>query len=100
MFNEIFELSRNVKNTKPLFVRNSKIMEELGEFSEALMHKEGYLPHKVMKEELVGEAADVIICVLDTYSKAYSELSVQELSCLLQKHLELKLAKWERIIKT
>ena len=46
-------------------------MEEVGEFSEALMHKMGFLPHKTMKEPLVGEAADVIITVLDTLSAAY-----------------------------
>ena len=98
MFNEIFELSRSKYNNKPLFVRNSKIMEELGEFSEALMHQEGYLPHKTMKEELAGEAADVIICVLDTFAAANPGLTVFEVSALLQKHLELKTAKWERVL--
>jgi NTP pyrophosphatase (non-canonical NTP hydrolase) len=98
MFNEIFELSRSAHNTKPLFVRNSKIMEELGEFSEALMHKEGHLPHKTMKEPLAGEAADVIICVLDTFAAANPELSISEVSSLLQRHLEKKTLKWSKML--
>lgn len=98
MFSNIFKLSR--RSVFPLFVRNSKIMEELGEFSEALMHKAGFLPHKTMKEPLEGEAADVIICVLDTLAEAYPELSINEVSSLLQYHLELKSAKWEKLLES
>jgi NTP pyrophosphatase (non-canonical NTP hydrolase) len=73
-------------------------MEELGEFSEALMHKEGHLPHKTMKEPLAGEAADVIICVLDTFAAANPELSISEVSSLLQRHLEKKTLKWSKML--
>jgi NTP pyrophosphatase (non-canonical NTP hydrolase) len=97
MFLEIFKLSR--QNNKPLFVRSTKIVEELGEFSEALMHKAGFLPHKTMKEPIEGEAADVIITVLDTLAAAYPELTEQQVSSLLQTQLELKTHKWENLIK-
>lgn len=98
MFNKIFTLSRSKLNTFPLFVRNSKITEELGEFSEALLHKMGYLGHKTMKEPLEGEAADVIICVLDTLACAYPELSEDELVAMVNSQLALKCTKWARVM--
>jgi NTP pyrophosphatase (non-canonical NTP hydrolase) len=98
MFSKIFKLSRSKLNTFPLFVRNSKITEELGEFSEALLHKMGYLGHKVMKEPLEGEAADVILCVLDTLACAYPELSEDQLVVMVNAQLALKCAKWERVM--
>lgn len=98
MFSKIFELSRSTLNTFPLFVRSNKITEELGEFAEALAHKMGFLPHKTMKEPLEGEAADIIICVLDTLACAYPELSQQELIDMIDLQLTLKCTKWERIM--
>lgn len=97
-FQRLVTLGRSEFNTLPLFVRNSKIMEELGEFSEALMHKMGFLPHKIMKEPLVGEAADVILCIVDTLSCAYPELSDEEVVALLQEHLLKKSYKWEKVM--
>lgn len=99
MIKKLINISRKPTNIFPLFVRNSKIMEELGEFSEALMHKMGFLPHKTMKEPLVGEAADVIICVMDTLSAAYPELSEEELADLLMEHLNKKSEKWIAVMQ-
>ncbi len=99
MIRSLIGISRDTYNTFPLFVRNSKIMEELGEFSEALMHKLGYLPHKTMKEPLMGEAADVIICVLDTLSAAYPELTEDELYNELQEQFVKKSEKWKTVMK-
>ena len=98
MFSTIFELSRSKLNTFPLFVRSNKITEELGEFAEALAHKMGFLPHKTMKEPLEGEAADIIICVLDTLACAYPELTQPELDDMIKLQLNLKCSKWERIM--
>lgn len=90
----IFALSKNSLNTLPIFVRNSKIMEEVGEFSEALMSQQGYLPHKTMKEPLEGEAADVIICVLDTLAAAHPEKTAEELVTLMSDQIAVKCEKW------
>lgn len=94
----VFALSKNKLNTLPLFVRNSKIMEEVGEFSEAVMFQQGYLPHKNMKEPLEGEAADVIICVLDTLAAAYPDKTVDELVVMLSDQLSVKCEKWVSVM--
>lgn len=99
MFSKLVTLSRSKYNTLPLLARNSKIMEELGEFSEALLHKLGFLPHKVLKEPLLGEAADVIICVVDTLAEAYPELTEEEVITQLHEHLQKKSVKWERVMR-
>ncbi len=99
MFQRIFKLSRSTYNTLPVLARNSKIMEELGEFSEALLHKLGFLPHKTMKESIFGEAADVLICTLDTLADACPELTEEQLEEALIAELSKKSDKWERIMK-
>lgn len=99
MFLDLIKLSRSKYNTRPLFVRNSKIMEEVGEFSEALMFKEGFLPHKQMKEQLEGEAADVIICIVDTLVGAYPDNTDDEINDMLVSQLKLKSEKWDRVMQ-
>jgi len=96
---KIFGLSRSDQNTLPVLARNAKLMEEVGEFSQALMFAQGYLPHKTVDEPLVGETADVILCVLDTYAAAHPELSPEELAVNLVAQLEKKMAKWDRVMR-
>ena len=74
-------------------------MEELGEFSEALLHKLGHLPHKTMKEPIEGEAADIMICVIDTLAGAYPEMSAEGLTDMLLSQLDLKSEKWIRVME-
>lgn len=95
----IFTLSRSELNNYPLFVRSTKLTEELGEFSEALLHKMGYLPHKSMKEPIEGEAADVILCLLDTLSCAYPEKSSSELMAMLDAEIHRKCDKWQKTMQ-
>lgn len=95
MINSLFAISRATENDVfPVLARNTKMMEEVGEFSEALLHKLGYLPHKTMKEPLEGEAADIIICVIDTMAAAYPDLSSEELNDMLIEQLVKKSRKW------
>jgi len=94
IFHAIFNNSRSEKNRLPLFVRNSKLMEEVGEFSEALIHKAGFKQYKELKEPLEGEAADVIICILNTLICAYPELNEKELYALVNSHVEKKCKAW------
>lgn len=100
MIKKLFKISQNPTNTFPVLARNAKTMEELGEFSEALLHKLGHLPHKVMKEPIEGEAADVIICVIDALAGAYPELSADELSDMLKAQLKKKSQKWVSVMAT
>lgn len=86
------------ENSSHVLVRHAKMVEECGEFAEALLIKQGYLTHKVAKEPMMGELADVIICALDTAREAYNYLSDQQFKDELQKQLDLKAKKWEDVI--
>jgi NTP pyrophosphatase (non-canonical NTP hydrolase) len=97
-YESLFDISCNPKNTFPVLARNAKTMEELGEFSEALLHKLGHLPHKTMKEPIEGEAADVILCIIDTLAGAYPELKAYELALILEIQLRKKSQKWEKVM--
>ena len=95
----IFEISRNPLNSRrTVNVRGMKTMEELGEFSEAILSEQGELPHKMMKEPVAGEAADVIMCVLDTLAGVYPDKSIDELLDMINSQFEIKCAKWKRIM--
>lgn len=98
MFKNLFTIAGSAINNWPALVRNAKIMEEVGEFSEALLHKLGHLPHKTMKEPIEGEAADVILCVLDTLSAAYPDLTPDQLTDMLELQLAKKAIKWQMIM--
>ena len=86
-------------DSKPLSVIALKLMEEVGEFAECLNFELGYLQHKVMKEPLIGEAADIIQVVLAILGKHYIEKSSAEIIELLQEHLIKKTDKWESIVQ-
>ena len=85
-------------NQVPPLVRHAKMVEESGEFAEALLHKLGHLPHKTMKEPIEGEVADIIICALDTLRSVYMDMSREEFENMLQNQLDLKSKKWESIL--
>ncbi len=99
MFSTLFEIAKSNVNTWPPLVRNAKLMEEVGEFSEALLHKLGHLPHKTMKEPIEGEAADIILCVIDTLAGVYPELSAEELRTMLETQLTKKSQKWVTVME-
>jgi NTP pyrophosphatase (non-canonical NTP hydrolase) len=99
MFNRLFAISKRPQNnTFPVLARNSKVMEEVGEFSEALLHKLGFLPHKKLKEPIEGEAADVIMTIIDTLAGAYPELSAGELTEMLSAQIDKKSKKWVTVM--
>jgi NTP pyrophosphatase (non-canonical NTP hydrolase) len=75
-----------------------KHVEECGELAEAVNHVQGRLPHKTMKEPLVGEVADNIICAVAVLQKAYPNTSFDDLELLLLEHLDKKSDKWDRVI--
>lgn len=93
---KIVKLS-DLNQVSPL-VRHAKMVEESGEFAEALLHKLGHLPHKIMKEPIEGELADVIICALDTLRSVYKDMPREEFENMLQQQLDLKSKKWETIL--
>ena len=92
----ILALSR--ENKAELLFRHAKMVEECGEFAEAMLVEGGWLKHKTLKEPAIGEVADVMICLLDTARKLYKHMSDQEFKDELQRQLDMKADKWERII--
>lgn len=84
---------------KPVANMMLKLMEETGELAEAVNHAEGYLPHKTMKEEPMGEIADVVQNAIAIAAKLYPELSAEELMVRLVIVLSEKNSKWEQITR-
>lgn len=74
----------------------SKSIEELGEFSEASMIKQGKIRNKTMEhmEAPFDEASDVIICLVDALARLYPEKASSEIYCILMYWLNKKCSKW------
>lgn len=96
IINEALNISRADK--KPTLFKITKLQEEGGELAEAVLYNEGFLPHKTMKEPLVGEVADVMLVALDVLCASYPHLTNEELIKLLSEQLMLKSAKWKKIV--
>jgi len=84
-------------STFPLANMQIKVGEECGELAEAVNHHEGFSRHKVMKEPLAGEVADVINTVIGVLVRAYPEHTDDQLADFLESQLILKTRKWESI---
>ena len=97
LFERLYLCSRRSHND--LLYRQVKLSEETGELAEAVLHVEGFSPHKKMKEPIEGEVADVVICALDILMEAYPEDSVEESKERLFKALDLKSLKWVKIVE-
>jgi phosphoribosyl-ATP pyrophosphohydrolase len=89
-------LSKLNGESAPVLARYAKLGEEFGELGEALLHQLGYLPHKTMKEPLIGEVADVMICSLYVLA-ATSNKKPEELLIELEEQMQLKMLKWINI---
>jgi NTP pyrophosphatase (non-canonical NTP hydrolase) len=73
-----------------------KLMEEVGEFAEAINFAIGNLPHKKLKESPFGEAADVIQCTVVLLTKAYPQMTTERIIEELAKQLAIKDDKYEK----
>lgn len=71
-----------------------KLMEEVGELAEAANYKLGNLPHKQMKESVLGEVSDVIQNAIALGVKVCPELSPEEFLAQLKSELNRKNHKW------
>lgn len=72
--------------------------EEFGEFAETILFHCGHLPHKILKEAPIGEAADVVQSVICILGVLYPEKSAQEIFVDLVQHLAKKTDKWESVM--
>ena len=70
--------------------------QELGEFSEQVMISAGKIPHKEAEYNGIAyEAADVIICVIDAYTKQHPDESPAALLQKLSAAIDKKSEKWK-----
>lgn len=77
----------------PILASLAKLTEEVGETSEATLVELGFM-RKDLKEGITGEAADVIICLLDILARVRSYQSPEELLTELDAELHRKSLKW------
>lgn len=75
-----------------------KIMEEVGEFAQAILKETGYLPHKTLKEDVICEAADIIITVLTALGNHYIDTTPYIIVKTLLDQIQLKQEKYEHIV--
>ena len=96
---QIAQACRDVDNDWSAAEAMVKLNEETGELAEAVLVTGGRNQHKTLKEPLVGEVADVIICAVHVMSKAYPSVSARGLSLMLEDAIATKQAKWIARVK-
>jgi len=86
--------------TMPAGALALKLSEEVGEFSEIMLHELGYLRHKdkEWKDTPIEEAADIINILIGTLAMHYPDKSAGQLSDDLYAAVKKKGAKYARII--
>lgn len=81
----------------PTSAKGLKACEEMGELATAALYEQGYLQHKRVNESSFGEAADVVICVLDLLQALHPNLSHKQVVLELAHSLDTKFQKWKLV---
>ena len=81
----------------PTSAKGLKACEEMGELATAALYEQGYLQHKRVDESSFGEAADVIICMLDLLQALHPDLSDEQVLYFLTIRLHSKFQKWKLV---
>ena len=95
----LFWMTRNFE-TMPPAALTIKLQEEVGEFSEVMLHEMGYLRHKdkEWKDTPVEEAADIINVIIGILVTHYPEKTPGEISNELYTAVKKKGKKYARLI--
>ena len=91
LISKTFEYSDQIKNGRNSFRVLAKCVEELGELSVEVQIKEGTSYKQAGKDGVVGEAIDLITCLLDIIHINYPELTEADLLAIAIPKLE----KWK-----
>ena len=75
----LFDLTLQHETAEP-WALALKLGEELGEFQQAVLKDEGYLRHKELKEDMWGEAADIVCVLIGYFARRYPECTGQQLT--------------------
>lgn len=102
LFNKIIETGNKKQRKTACFVL-AKLLEEAGEFAQASLAKNGDINPKKLKhpEQVFEEAADTIICVLDTIGRIYKheitagKLTEDKITKKIAKWIPIKMKKWK-----
>lgn len=86
--------------TMPPAALTMKLSEELGEFSEIMLHELGYLHHKdkEWKDTPIEEAADIINVLLGALAQHYPDKTPSQISAELHAAMVKKGRKYGRLI--
>lgn len=86
--------------TAPAIALTVKLAEEVGEFSEVMLHELGFLKHKnkEWKDTPAEEAADIINVLISTLSVHYPDKTPGELCDELFAAVQKKGAKYARLL--
>ena len=91
LVSETFNYSDQIKNNRNTFYVLSKCVEELGELSVELQIAAGVSYKEAGKDGVVGEAIDLITCVLDLIRITHPNLTEEDLVSIAIPKLE----KWK-----
>lgn len=76
-----------------------KLSEEHGEFSEAMLKDLGFLKHKEREpNELMHEAADMVLVLLAALAKHYPENHHEDIAEALSTAIDTKMEKYKRLL--
>lgn len=95
----LFRLTKESEDS-PDYALVIKLQEELGEFSEIMLHEMGYLRHKdkKWKDTPIEEAADIINVLIGALSKHYPSKTSEELAHELFDAMKKKGAKYAKLL--
>lgn len=94
MFNKIKEVSQYIGDHSHPATKVFKATEEFGEYITEMGIHHGFISNKHPGNDgPIGEAADVMVTVLDMLIRTYPDLTQEQFEAVLDK----KLAKWKSI---
>ena len=99
LMRQMFDITQE-HETAPPFALTIKLAEEVGEFSEIMLHEFGFLRHKdkEWKDTPIEEAADIINVLIGALAVHYPEKSPDDLTEELYAAMLKKGTKYARLI--
>lgn len=94
---ELFVMTRQYE-TAPDWAMGLKLSEEVGEVNEAVLFSNGYVQHKIMKEDVMHEVADVFNVCIALLVKHYPGIPIDQLFTEFAAAVEKKGRKYAKVI--
>lgn len=91
---EVFAVSKVVK-PRTRYEILASLVEEVGELSTEVAIAEGYSKKEKGKDQVIGEAVDVIVCALDMIFVDWKGANPKDLENFIHLIVKTKVAKWK-----